>query len=82
MKKFTTFEQAIAYLDCANHYFNAIQNLRIDSRIKHEIVRNEYIWTCNKITALDYNKITDDEFNKISDAYEAFRTHYHELVKD
>lgn len=82
MNKFTTFEQAMAYFDCANHYLDAIQNLNIDVRKKREGLRNEYIWTCNKITALDYNKITDDEFNKISDAYEAFRTHYHELVKD
>ena len=82
MNNYTTFEQALAYLDCANHYFNAIQNLSIDTRVKREIVRNEYIWTCNRITKLDYSKITDDEFNAISDAYEAFRTHYRELVKD
>ena len=82
MNNFTTFEAAMAYFDCANHYFDAVQNLNIDVRIKREGIRNEYIWTCNQITELDYSKITDDEFNKIVDAYEQFRTHYHELVKD
>lgn len=81
MNNFTTFEQAMAYFDCGNHYFNAVQNLNIDTRIKREIVRNEYILTCNKITELDYSKITDDEFNKIADAYDEFRTHYHEICK-
>ena len=81
MNKFTTFEQAMAYFDCGNHYFDAVQNLNIDIRIKHEIIRSEYIWTCNKITELDYSKITDEEFNTISDAYEQFRSHYHEICK-
>ena len=81
MEKFTTFEQAIAYLDCADHYFNAIQTLGLDARVKREILSNEFIWTCDRITKLDYSKITDDEFNAISDAYEAFRAHYHEICK-
>ena len=82
MNNFTTFEQAMAYLDCANHYFDSVLMLNIDTRVMREIIRSEYIWTCNKITELDYSKITDDEFNAISDAYYAFRSHYRELVKD
>ena len=82
MNNFTTFEQAMAYLDCANHYFDSVLMLNIYTRVMREIIRSEYIWTCNKITELDYSKITDDEFNAISDAYYAFRSHYRELVKD
>lgn len=81
MEKFTTFEQALAYFDCANHYFDSILQLNIDTRVMCEIIRSEYIWTCNKITKLDYSKITEDEFNKIADAYDAFRTHYHEICE-
>lgn len=81
MEKFTTFEQAMAYLDCAMHYFDSILHLNTGVRIKQNIMRNEYIWTCNKIAALDYSKITDDEFNKISDAYEEFRQYYHDCCE-
>lgn len=83
MNNFTTFEQAMAYLDCANHYIDAIwNNNNINEYIKKDALADHFVWTCNKIAELDYSKITDDEFNKISDAYYAFRTHYHEYVKD
>ena len=81
MEKFTTFEKAMAYLDCANHYFDAVLTLNIDTRVMREIIRDEYIWTCDQIAALDYKKITEDEFNKIADAYDEFRTHYHEICE-
>lgn len=82
MEKFTTFEKVMAYIDCANHYIDAIWNLNADVNIKKAALSDHFVWTCNKITALDYRKITDDEFNSISDAYDAFKTHYRELVKD
>lgn len=84
MEKFTTFEKAMAYLDCGNHYIDAIwNNDKINNAyIKKDALARHFVWTCNKITELDYSKITDDEFNAISDAYYAFRAHYRELVKD
>lgn len=83
MNNFTTYEKAMAYLDCGNHYIDAIwNNDNINVHIKKDALTNHFVWTCNKITELDYSKITDDEFNVISDAYYAFRSHYRELVKD
>lgn len=84
MNKFTTFEQAMAYLDCANHYIDAIWNNDNinDVHIKKYTLSNHFVWTCNKITELNYSKITEDELNAISAAYYAFRSHYSELVKE
>lgn len=83
MNKFTTFEKAMAYLDCANHYIDAIWNDdKLNVYIKKDALSRHFVWTCNQITELDYNEITDDELNAISDAYYAFRSHYSELVKD
>lgn len=83
MEKFTTFEQAMAYLDCGNHYIDAIWNDDlINVHIRKDAITDHFVWTCNKITELDYRNITDDEFNAISDAYYAFRAHYREIVKD
>lgn len=83
MEKFTTFEKAMAYLDCANHYIDAVwSNHNIPDWLKKDALTDHFVWTCNKITELDYSKINDDEFNAISDAYYAFRAHYRELVKD
>lgn len=81
MDKFTTYEKAMAYIDCANHYFDSILSLNTDVRIIREIMRNEYIWTCNKIAALDYKKVSEQEFEQIADAYEEFRTYYHECCE-
>ena len=83
MEKFTTFEQALAYLDCGNHYIDAIwNNDKINVHIKKDALTHHFVWTCNKLTELDYSKITEDEFSEIADAYEEFRNYYHELVKD
>lgn len=81
MEKFTTLEQAMAYIDCAIHYFDCILSLNTDVRIKQEIMRNEYIWTCDKIASLDYKKVSEQEFEQIADAYEEFRNYYHECCE-
>lgn len=81
MENFTTYEQAMAYIDCANHYFDCILNLTIAVRIKREIMRTEYIWTCNKIATLDYKKVSEQEFEQITDAYEDFRSYYHDCCE-
>lgn len=81
MDKFTTFEQAMAYIDCATHYFDCILSLNTNVRIKQEIMRAEYIWTCDKIASLDYRKISEQEFEQIADAYKEFRNYYHECCE-
>lgn len=84
MNNFTTYEKAMAYLDCANHYIDAIWNDdKINNvHIKKGALARHFVWTCNQITELDYSEITDDEIKAISDAYKQFRSHYNELVKD
>lgn len=81
MEKFTTFEKAMAYLDCANHYFDSVLQLNTDTRVIRETIRSEYIWTCNKIAELDYKKVSEQEFEQIADAYDEFRNYYHEICE-
>ena len=82
MNKFTTFELAMAYLDCGNYYIDAIwNNDNINVHIKKDALTNHFVWTCNKLTELDYSKITEDEYSEIADAYDEFRTHYHEICE-